>query len=454
MPAPRRRRRWLVLGVTGALLVGTTALTAQRLAPTACGTGEQRVAAAEVPRPFQSPAKLATSGDERTQRLAAALEALTAPFGPVVGAIGYDYDRWLNLAAVGDGLTAWTKRNAVAAFLDGDTLTPRWGLSQSRAPHTWDADSGRFVHVTLPADRSAEVSSWDLQTGHRSWCARLDQRLSRHDPLSTAALAEGDLLVIAGMRGKDLRMTRFDRQGERSWSTTAEGVDEADYVRELADDNVVVGGLPAYALADAARMSATTARTSVTAFSPRGKAIWRYRSPARSAIHLAGLVEAGPVGVETVEGRERLVALSGQGSAAHPGTAEVAWEVPMPDGQHVDVAVRAGVVLVREKTRMTGYDGADGRLLWQQPIATSPQVFPYGFALAAQPMLDEGHLLLAGTNALFVLDVWTGQQTSHPLPADGISTTFWPYQLVVTDRLIGVVTNTGAVVVRREGAPA
>ena len=36
------------------------------------------------------------------------------------------------------------------------------------------------------------------------------------------------------------------------------------------------------------------------------------------------------------------------------------------------------------------------------------------------------------------------------LPTDGISTTYWPYQLAVTDTQIAIATNTGAVVVDRE----
>jgi hypothetical protein len=40
--------------------------------------------------------------------------------------------------------------------------------------------------------------------------------------------------------------------------------------------------------------------------------------------------------------------------------------------------------------------------------------------------------------------------TSARLPTDGVSTTYWPYQLAVSGGLIAVATNTGAVVVRRE----
>jgi hypothetical protein len=65
------------------------------------------------------------------------------------------------------------------------------------------------------------------------------------------------------------------------------------------------------------------------------------------------------------------------------------------------------------------------------------------------PSLDEDHVLVPTTSALVVLDVHDGSQVSYALPTDGISTTYWPYQLAVTQDAIGVVTNTGGVVARR-----
>ena len=79
-----------------------------------------------------------------------------------------------------------------------------------------------------------------------------------------------------------------------------------------------------------------------------------------------------------------------------------------------------------------------------------PQFLPYGFELDSVPLLDADHVLIGGTTALHTLDLRTGAMTSAALPTDGINTTYWPYQLAVTDRLIAVATNTGAVVVRRE----
>ena len=40
--------------------------------------------------------------------------------------------------------------------------------------------------------------------------------------------------------------------------------------------------------------------------------------------------------------------------------------------------------------------------------------------------------------------------TAGALPVDGISTTYWPYEVAVSEGLIAVATNTGAVVVRRD----
>jgi hypothetical protein len=92
----------------------------------------------------------------------------------------------------------------------------------------------------------------------------------------------------------------------------------------------------------------------------------------------------------------------------------------------------------------------DGRRLWARTVPERPQFLPYGFELDNIPLLDSDHALIAGTTALHVLDLRTGEMTSAALPTDGINTTYWPYQVAVSPGLIAVATNTGAVVVRRE----
>jgi outer membrane protein assembly factor BamB len=128
-----------------------------------------------------------------------------------------------------------------------------------------------------------------------------------------------------------------------------------------------------------------------------------------------------------------------------------AWSVEPFPGYHLDATLRNGRVLVRGHDRLAGYDAATGRRLWQRLTrgGSSGQFFPYGFELDTVPFLDDDHVLLPTTTAVRSLDLDTGRMTSYPLPRDGINTTYWPYQLAVTARLVAVVTNTGAVLLSR-----
>ena len=124
-----------------------------------------------------------------------------------------------------------------------------------------------------------------------------------------------------------------------------------------------------------------------------------------------------------------------------------------PATPYFDAAVRSGRVLVRAGARWAAYDSSDGRLLWSRVIPDRPQFLPYGFELADVPLLDADHVLIGGTTGLHTMDLRTGSFTTARLPTDGINTTYWPYQVAVTDDAIAVATNTGAVVVRREDLP-
>jgi hypothetical protein len=130
------------------------------------------------------------------------------------------------------------------------------------------------------------------------------------------------------------------------------------------------------------------------------------------------------------------------------GAGRTGWSVAAPAGS-TDLALRAGVVVARTPTHLVGLDAATGRVRWRTGYPTSPQFLPYGFDLDAAPMLDDRHLLLGTTTAVRSLDLDTGRMRTYPLPTDGINTTYWPYQLAVSGDLVVVVTNTGAVVLRR-----
>ena len=119
-------------------------------------------------------------------------------------------------------------------------------------------------------------------------------------------------------------------------------------------------------------------------------------------------------------------------------------------GHTLDTALRAGRVLVRSGSRWVAYDAGTGRPLWRRTMPSKPQFLPYGFELDDVPLVDADHAVLGTTTGLRVLDLGTGALTATtPLPTDGINTTFWPYQVAVSEHLVAVATNTSAVVLRR-----
>ena len=177
-----------------------------------------------------------------------------------------------------------------------------------------------------------------------------------------------------------------------------------------------------------------------------GSTIWKRSSPAGSDVHVLGTdPETGIAVVQewsAEPGQAGLRAINREG--------EDEWDVVPARGAPFDAAMRSGRVLVRAGNQWSAYDAATGERLWRRAMPAKPQFLPYGFELADVPLLDPDHVLVGGTTALHTLDLRTGAMTSAPLPTDGINTTYWPYQLAVSDHLIAVATNTGAAVVRRE----
>ena len=127
---------------------------------------------------------------------------------------------------------------------------------------------------------------------------------------------------------------------------------------------------------------------------------------------------------------------------------EETWSVAPEDAAY-EATLRDGVVVMKSAAKLYGYDATSGKQLWSQPVPTDRTYFPYGFTLGQMPSLDDTHVLMPTTTDLVVLDVRDGSEEHYPLPVDGVSTTYWPYQLLATPALLGVVTNTGAVVTRR-----
>ena len=404
-----------------ALLLIATGLATWRAWSTREGAcrGDDEVVAS-IPKVFDD------SPDPRLDRLVDASRQWG--LGDVVAKVGYDYNQYLSLAALPDDLTGvQTKGSRFFGVLD-EMLDPRWGLKYAAGQHSWDVGGGQFISVHRPVKSVPEISSHRLGSGDRRWCRRLSEPvLSTGDRLATLANAQG-VTVLAGSR----MLTRLDaKNGEPQWQRRV-GVTGVDSLHGPWDGVVVAG-------AAEPQEPAETVQPTLLAFDEQtGKPVWtRKESGSTTVIGSDG-------GVLVIHHRgydgSRLIALD-------PWEGTEQWRVDVDAS--ADTAIRAGVVLIRTPKALRALSLEDGAEKWRTAVRQSPQAFPYGFELGAQPMLDQDTMLLGATDALVELDLTTGEQRRHELPTDGINTTYWPYQVVVSGTLIGVVTNTGAVVLRK-----
>jgi hypothetical protein len=194
----------------------------------------------DAPRnPLLSPAGMREQPDPRLDTLAAAVTAMDAPFGEVVAGVGYDYDQWLRVFGFEAGLLAFTKNNAPVTLLDADSLLPRWSLRPGTKRIAWDAAGDRFLLLDLSAKDPTPVSAYDATDGRRVWCAELPQRQASGDPVATAFLDDGDVLV-ALPDGDRIALSRLAAaSGKTRWTREYSTVGRADYLGPL-DDSLVV----------------------------------------------------------------------------------------------------------------------------------------------------------------------------------------------------------------------
>ncbi|MBO9522782.1 MAG: PQQ-binding-like beta-propeller repeat protein [Nocardioidaceae bacterium] len=427
-----RDRSWLpFLVALGLVAAGLVVVFAFRSSPLRCASS------AANGSPLLSVAGMREQPDDRLDTLSAAVGRMAAPFGPVRAGVGYDYGQWLHLYGVGDGLLALTKNNAPMVFLDA-SLRARWALRPAAKRTAWDASANRFVLLDLAKDRATRVGSYALSSGEERWCVEVSARHRDGQPVATTFLDNGDVLV-ALPSGKNIEVTSLrGGDGQARWTHTFTGVGRGDFLGALDDDTVVLGGVEEYRLAQPAPSSGARVLTAFGATD--GKPRWTYADQPGSRSHVAGLVDGRVILVTASAGGSSLSALS---------DGKPVWTIH-PRDSAVESTVRGSVVLMRSKAGLDAYDVASGRALWHRVVPTSSTYFPYGFSLGQMPSLDEAHVLMPTTSALRVLDVRDGTDVAFPLPTDGIRTTYWPYQLAVTDKLIGVVTNTGGVVTTRE----
>lgn len=428
--------RWWVAGFVAFLLVVVAVvvvLVRTQVAP----CRDERVS----PRkPLLNPTRMGEQPDPRLDRLADAVEAMEAPFGEVLAGVGYDYDQWLSLYGIEGGVLAFTKNNAPVTLLDGDDLTPRWSLRPASKRIAWDAAGDRFLLLDLAADTGTRVSSYDVTDGERVWCAELDQEHRDGDPVSTTFLDNGDVLV-ALPEGRQTALTRLSDSGEPIWSRRFDGVGTADYLGQLRDDLVLVGGSEEYRLAE--QGLDTKAGSMIRALEASdGNPAWSWSGDAGSLVHVVGVADGRVIVTERSTEGVRLFALSDEGDEV--------WST-VPEDAAFEATLRNGMVVMKSAAALYGYDAGTGSLEWEVAVPTDRTYFPYGFTLGQMPSLDADRVLVPTTTELVALDVHDGSQEAFPLPVDGISTTYWPYQLLATPDLLGVVTNTGGIVARRSG---
>ncbi|MFL6155289.1 MAG: PQQ-binding-like beta-propeller repeat protein [Marmoricola sp.] len=433
-----QRARPLQVAVAFVLLLVATAVVVvvRRDSDEPCGAA-RRLAAHS---PLLDVDGMAGQPDERLDALATSVNAMRAPFGPVRAGVGFDYDQWLHLYGVPGGVLAWTKNNAPVTFLDGTDLAPRWSLRPATKRTAWDVVGRKFLLLDLSATRPTKVAAYDLGTGREAWCTTVTSKQRDGDPVGTTSVVGGDV-VTAFRSGSRIRLTRLDADdGTRHWQRDVAGADRADFLGPVPGHLFVVGGTEEYRLAQADPKA--PGGPVVSAYTTgHGATRWSWSVPAGTVAHVVGLDYDRPVVmVRTATGTE-LVGLSSTGTEQ--------WRTPLRAGSY-QATLRGSVVLTRSAGGLNAYDSSTGKRLWRRAVPTDRTYFPYGFTLDQMPSLDQTHLLVPTTTDLQVLDLLTGRSRTYPLPVDGLSTTYWPYQLLVTEHLLGVVTNTGGIVADRE----
>ncbi len=413
----------------------------------ACGTAVTSLAAAGSRSPFLDAAGRRQQPDENRDALVAAFEAPTSPYGEVMGAVGYHYEQWARLSSFTQGLGIRTRDNPDFTMLDNATLRPRWSAQVATDSSTWDASESRYLITTRPTSAAPEMVALDADDGRRVWCADLGgPALEEAENLATQILDDDSVVVLRQGPGTDEQLRLLDgREGEQRW-TRSYAADEGDFLGSLGDGLLLAGGSAQFRLFDPPLLAARPAGQALVALSAEdGRRQWSYETAAGSGVHVVGTDPASgtAVLVEWTAGvaSGRLFALDRDGQET--------WSVTPGGTTYFDTTLRAGRVLVRSGNEFSAYALESGELLWKRSVPAQPQFLPYGFELDGVPLLDADHALLGTTTALRSLDLRDGSITALRLPTDGVSTTYWPYQVALTPGLLAVATNTGTVVVRR-----
>ena len=413
-----------------------------------CGQAVTSLPAAKSSSPFLDAEQRAQQPDQNRDTLVATLAQDPAPIGEVLGAVGYHYEQWAHVSAYAQGIGVRTRDNPDFTMLDDDSLKPLWSVQVATKRSTYDASDRRYLVATMPKDAAPDLVALDADNGHRRWCTHLGGGVVHaDDAFATQILDDQDVAVLGPGGGNKERVVRLSgRDGSQDWERTIDA-DEGDYLGDLGGGTLLAGGRAQFELFDPASMAERKEGTALVALDAKdGSTAWKRDEPAKSDVHVVGtdpgtgfaVVQEWSDATKTV----RLTAIDRDGHDV--------WSVVPSPGKPFDAALRAGRVLVRADNQWSAYDLGDGHRLWRRSVPAKPQFLPYGFELDSIPLLDADHALVGGTTALHTLDLRTGAMTEAALPTDGINTTYWPYEVAVSDHLIGVATNTAAVLVRRQ----
>lgn len=428
-----------VLGLAVLLIaVGGGSVIARKIGGTACGA--ERVDAPASP--LQDAALMRQRPDEDRDRIAAAVNAMGPPFGEVVAGRDYYYDQFLRLYGVPGGVLAWTKNSAPVTYLSDEDLRPRWALEPTSKRTAWDVSAEEFLLLNLTDKAPVTVASFDLQDAASRWCVEVDLAHREGDPVSTAFLADGDPVVALPEDSEVVLLRLRSEDGDQEWATKIATAGQADFLGQVTDSVLVVGGLEESRLTDpAAAPSAPSAPSGIVGLDTEtGSASWTWDDGPGSLSHVIGTA-GGQVLllVRNARGLD-LVAVSEAGAELR--------RTRLPVGAR-EATLRGETVLVRSDAGLDGYDAATGKRVWHRAIPTDRPYIPLGFSLGQMPSVDAEHLLLPTVSSLELLDITDGTSTSYRMPAEGLSSDYFAYQLLATERHLGVITNTGAVLAAR-----
>ena len=220
----------LVVGAV--VLAGAGAVAVTRLGHQ-CGEAVESIPASRSTSPFLDADERAEQPDRDRDRLVAALAAAPAPFGEVLGAVGYHYEQWAQVSAYAQGIGVRTRDNPDFTMLDEEELEPTWSVAVRTKKSTYDASDRSYLVATLPSDTAPDLVRLSADTGQRQWCTTLEgPRVGGDDPFATQILPDEGVAVLGPGDGDKERLVRLSGEdGSQVWTRSFDA-DSGDFLGE------------------------------------------------------------------------------------------------------------------------------------------------------------------------------------------------------------------------------